>query len=384
MKKHNAKQLFRKYQRGEASAEEQLLVEQLFQKDLESSSYRPDEERILKASERTKTRLMQHIGQQRPVKTIRLWPRIAVASAAAIAFIVCGVYLFNPDKPVEGTRQAGSPAKTGVAGFKKATLILGDGSAVELGAEQTIKNSDGVQIFADETNALVYKTGQNTGGLPTYNALVVPKGGEYKLVLADGTEVWINADTKIRYQVNFDAAKTRTVFLEKGEAYFKVTKNPEKPFVVHHGKIKVQVLGTSFNVNAYTEDVQTTLAEGRVKLSSADGGAQVELVPGEQASFNRLNGSFKKQEIDVYPFVAWKDGILAFENVTMATLMTQIGRLYDYDIELKDEGLKQLHYSGSTDKSADVRKILNIIQKTSKLKFTIKERTIIVEKSTKK
>ncbi len=96
MKNHNAKQLFRKYQRGEASAEEQLLVEQLFQKDLESGSHWPDEERILKASERTKTRLMQHIGQQRSVKTIRLWPWIAVASAAAIAFIVCGVYFSSP------------------------------------------------------------------------------------------------------------------------------------------------------------------------------------------------------------------------------------------------------------------------------------------------
>lgn len=384
MKKHNAKQLFRKYQQGEASAEEQLLVEQLFQKDLESSEYRPDEERILKASERIKTRLMEHIGQESPVKTIRLWPGIAVSLAAAIALIVCGIYFFNPDTPAESTLQAGLPAKKGLAGFKKATLILGDGRAVELGAEQTIKNSDGVQIFADESSALVYKTGQNAGQLPAYNSLVVPKGGEYKLVLADGTEVWLNADTKIRYQVNFDATKTRTVFLERGEAYFKVAKNPEKPFIVHHGDMEVQVLGTSFNVNAYSDDIQTTLAEGKVKVSLNNAKAHLELAPGQQANFNIPAGTLEKQEVDIYPFVAWKDGILAFENVTMEMLMAQIGRLYDYDIQFRDESLKQLHYSGSTDKPADLRKILNIIQKTSKLKLTIKERTIIVEKSTKK
>ncbi|UKJ08552.1 FecR family protein [Solitalea lacus] len=265
----------------------------------------------------------------------------------------------------------------------KATLILGDGKKVELTANQVITNSDGARIRSDSSNALVYESEQNVGDKASYNTLIIPKGGSYKLMLEDGTEIWVNADSRLKYQVNFDVTKTREVFLESGEAYFKVAKNPDKPFIVHNRNMDIRVLGTSFNVNAYSKSIQTTLVEGKVKIS-VNNSQNLDLTPGQQASFDELTGSLEKQDVDVYSFVAWKDDIIAFDNVTMEGLMEQIGRLYDYDIQFKDESLKKLHYSGSADKSESVRDVLNIIQRTSNLQFTIKERSIIIEKMKRK
>lgn len=326
-----------------------------------------------------KSRLTQGDKKNRTVKMYSKWLRYAAVMLLPIMLI--GLYFLSK-------QDAKLPSIANVNktkdGYKKATLILSDGSSVELGANKAINNLDGTQVFDDQTNALTYTKIENVNTTPTFNTLIIPKGNEYKLILADGTEVWVNADTRIKYQVNLSVTKTREVFLESGEAFFKVAKNPNKPFIVHHKNMNVQVLGTSFNINAYSNTVQTTLTEGKVNVSIDNGKQQLELAPDQQANFNLLTKTLEKEDVDVYSFVAWKDGVFALENETMENLMARIGRLYDYDIAFKDESLKHLHYSGSMNKPQDVRKIINIIQKTSNLKLTLKERTIIVEKSTKK
>ncbi|UKJ08562.1 FecR family protein [Solitalea lacus] len=262
---------------------------------------------------------------------------------------------------------------------KKVTLILQDGSNVDL---EQAKNVKGFSGLVNKNSTLDYSKTENITNAPVFNTLVVPRGSDYKLVLEDGTEVWVNADTRIKYQVNLSKTNTRQVYLENGEAYFKVTKNPEKPFIVHNGQMDVQVVGTSFNVNSYTKTIQATLVEGKVKVSAGSDKFLI-LSPGQQANFISATGTLQKEEVDVYPFVSWKDGVIIFENQTMTELMEKISRLYDYDIQIKDEEIKQWHYSGIAKKSSSVEDVLNIIQSISKLKFTIKERTIIVEKSIK-
>lgn len=308
----------------------------------------------------------------------RTW--IRYAAAILLPLLVIGLYFNTKDKiatvPI---------IESADNGFKKATLILSDNSRIALGATGKSMNiTDGTQALTNEKDAVIYNKGSESNTMPVFNTLIVPKGGEYKLVLADGTEIWVNADTRIRYQTNIAATAIREVFLEKGEAFFKVARNPDKPFIVYRDQLKIKVLGTSFNVNTYAEIIQTTLVEGKVNVSLIKGKETLDLTPQQQAVFDPFTGSLTKRDVDPYSFIAWKDGILAFENETMDNLMAQIGRLYDYEIQFKDERLKQLHYSGSTEKSTNVQGILNIIQKTTNLKFTLKERTIIVEKSTRR
>ncbi|SMC87492.1 FecR family protein [Pedobacter nyackensis] len=313
---------------------------------------------------------------KRTVALFSKWARYAAILFLPVALTV-GLYLTLSDKQPKQDQLA---RKHENRGANKVTLILGDGREIELDSQQSIKTSDGTQIQTDADHGLVYTTEKNENRSAIFNTLVIPKGADYKLLLDDLTEIWLNSDSRIKYQVNFNATKTREVYLEKGEAYFKVAKNPNKPFIVRSALMSLQVLGTSFNMNTYSNEVQTTLVEGKVKLESFGSREQMLLNPGQQGNFDKFTGSLKKQDVDVFPFVAWKDGIIVFQNENMGELMAQLGRLYDYEIEFKDQSLKQLHYTGRADKSESIQNILAIIQETANLKFMIKERRITVGK----
>lgn len=264
---------------------------------------------------------------------------------------------------------------------KKVLLILQDGSSVNLQEAKNVKNLKGLQVNNNK-NTLDYTNGENAINVDkaVFNTLVVPKGLNYKLVLEDGTEIWVNADTKIKYQVNLSKTATREVYLESGEAYFNVTKNPGKPFIVHNANMNIQVLGTSFNVNAYSGVVYTTLVEGKVKVNIKNE-SELYLSPNQQAQFDKSTGELDKRDVDVFPSIAWKEGIMVFENITLESLMKQVGRLYDYDYEFNDLQLKQLHFNGRMEKTATVRELLDNIQKTTNVKFNLKDRRIIIEKT---
>lgn len=315
------------------------------------------------------------VGRQ-TVPLFSKWMRYAAILLLPVAFGL-GIYYSLKDN---GEQQAVLNQKQAYSGSKKVTLILGDGKEVELGKQQSITNADGTKIQADANNGLVYQTEKKEGTKAIFNTLVIPKGANYKLILDDLTQIWLNADSRLTYQVNFNATNTREVYLEKGEAYFKVAKNPDKPFIVRSALMSVQVLGTSFNMNTYSSKVITTLVEGKVKMETLGAAAALFLTPGQQGSFDKITGSLKKQEVEVFPFVAWKDGMIVFQNTTMGELMDQLGRLYDCEIEFKDQKLKQLHYTGRADQSESLQDILDIIQETSNLKFTIKGRSVTVEK----
>lgn len=258
---------------------------------------------------------------------------------------------------------------------KEVMLILDNGTQVSL------KNSENTRVLnGNVTNKADQLDYTRSSATADFNTLIVPKGASYKLLLDDGTQVWVNADTKIKYQVNFDNTPTREVYLESGEAFFKVTKNPNKPFIVHKGDMQIEVLGTSFNVNTYKEEIHTTLVEGKVKIGLKNTGKELVLSPGQQARTNLQTTELSKHNVDPYLYSAWKDGILIINNTSMEMLMEELGRLYDYQIVFENETLKKLHYDGSTDKSSDIKPLLDMIEKTTDVKFTIKDRRIIVKK----
>ena len=205
----------------------------------------------------------------------------------------------------------------------------------------------------------------------------VPRGGEYTLVLADGTTVYLNAESELRFPKQFKG-KSRKVYLE-GEGYFDVQRDEKQPFVVEVKQVEVRVLGTSFGIRAYTGEanVLTTLVRGRVNVEA--GGKQVELSPGQQADFNRGNDRLTVTEVDVEQYVSWKDGRLVFDNKPLEFILEELGRWYSFDVFYTNKELKGIPYSLNIKKHEDIAHVLKFIERTGKVKFEINKNTIIVK-----
>lgn len=213
-------------------------------------------------------------------------------------------------------------------------------------------------------------TGQSVG--VKYNTLIVPRGGEFSLELADGTRVWLNAESRLRYPVAF-MGKERKVEME-GEVYFEVVKNNEKPFIVTVNGVDIRVLGTSFNVSAYQEEVVTTLVEGKVQLKRGD--EQVVLSPNQQAIWS--DDKFKVKQVDACNYVLWKEGIFYFEDVDLERILDDMARWYNVNIFYMNPTLKKMKFSVEIKRYEDINEILRRIEQTKRVKFEIKDRTINV------
>ena len=207
----------------------------------------------------------------------------------------------------------------------------------------------------------------------SYTRFVVEKGsGKSSLFLPDGTKVLLNAGTTIQYPTRFDQ-KERTVMLE-GEGYFEVAKNREKPFIVTVNGVDIRVLGTSFNVSAYQEEVVTTLVEGKVQLKRGD--EQVVLSPNQQAIWS--DDKFKVKQVDARNYVLWKEGIFYFEDVDLERILDDMARWYNVNIFYMNSTLKKMKFSVEIKRYEDINEILRRIEQTKRVKFEIKDRTINV------
>ncbi|TCD08266.1 FecR family protein [Pedobacter frigidisoli] len=314
-----------------------------------------------------------------PAKTVKLMPRLLRYAAIFLlpVLILAGgvLYYTKNNQPVEL-----SLAKLQATDHHKATLILADGSKVELSENPNKQLGDvaGTSITNKNKELLSYKTDGSASTEQIFNKLIIPRGAEYKLALADGTTVIINSASVLRFPVNINAASSRDVYLEKGEAYFQVAKNPNKPFIVHANGMDVKVLGTTFNVNTYTKTTRTTLVEGKVEAKSANNQITV-LSPNQQAIFNQQTNALIKADVDVMPYVAWANGKIVFEEATLDEVMDQLSLWYDYDVEFQSDKIKQIHFSGEIERYSDIKVILNIIEQTGGVKFSIKNRRIYVD-----
>ncbi|MDE5422140.1 DUF4974 domain-containing protein [Ancylomarina sp. DW003] len=263
-------------------------------------------------------------------------------------------------------------------GERGAELILSTGVSVKIeAATKEIKELDGSLIQIDSLRGIEYTVETKLESKEIYNTLKVSRGQEFDILLADGTRVWLNAESELRYPVQFIGDR-RQVYL-KGEAYFDVAANKEKVFVVNSYGQQVKVYGTEFCVNAYDQNkIETVLVEGSVGLRVNSTSAETKLKPGELGLANLQTGEVNVNEVNVRPYIAWKDGEFVFENAPLENIMERLERWYDVKVFFMNEECKTYRFTADMQRYADVKDFLFFMETTSNAKFEIKKNAIVV------
>ena len=270
-------------------------------------------------------------------------------------------------------------------GVQKATLVLSNGMSHTLdhGKSESVFDERDVQI-SDNNSSLSYvavnNSPDNSFKAATYNELITPKGGGYQLQLADGSTVWLNADSKLTFPVAFTDS-TRQLFLE-GEAYFEVAHNGA-PFIVSSGDMDVRVMGTSFNVSAYADDEakKTTLVEGKVRVDLREGKQLLQefLMPNTQAVIGEDEAEIAVLDVDASQYNSWVDGKLEFNNETLDHVLKKLARWYDFDYEFSNQSAKDFHFTGRLDNQEKISTILKMLEMTTNVKFKAQDNKIVVQ-----
>ena len=209
------------------------------------------------------------------------------------------------------------------------------------------------------------------------NRVEVPRGGEFSLVLEDGTQVWLNAESELRYPIHF-MGKERVVYL-KGEAYFNVVKNSDAAFLVQVDEFTVKVYGTEFNVNAYEADrVETVLTQGSVSMRCGD--EEVMLKPNQKGAYFKSDGAMRVEDVNVLSYVAWKNGDFIFKDESLESIMNKLARWYDLDVFYQNKELKEIRLSGNLKRYKDVQDLFNAFEKISEARIKVDGRTVVVSK----
>lgn len=370
-------ELIQKYQEGTLTEKEkEVLTRWLIQLDADDYHLTENELQIKQQLSLTALRDKLQPELQAPkVFHLSLWIR----AVAAMLFIAVSLYFYT--KPQHQPGKINTLVKNDLPpGSNKAVLTLSNGSKINL-------NTAGNGVLAKQGNTSVEKSDKgkvtytannnNTIVKPVFNTITTPKGGQYQVILPDGTKAWLNAASYITFPTVFDATK-RDVEIG-GEVYFEVAKNKKKPFSVTCAGQKLTVLGTHFNINAYAEEavIKTTLLEGSVKISN--GSDNVVLKPGQQSLITPNNESKIQvsSAIDLDEIIAWKNGFFQFNKADIRTIMNQIARWYNVDIEFSGK-LPDAHYRGHISRNVNLSKVLKVME-LSGIHFTIEGRKIIVK-----
>ncbi|HJA15711.1 MAG TPA: FecR family protein [Candidatus Butyricimonas faecavium] len=316
--------------------------------------------------------------ESRRTRMIRWSRRIA---AILIFPVVIGSLLLLKEKD-EGVLNKSIVADV-LPGQECAILEMSDGRKVDLGSVSGVESlqMEGI-ILKNDSNVLSYEGGQGTvSDSLKFNTIIVPRGGEYRLILADGTRVWLNSQTRLRYPVKFFGNK-REVYLE-GEAYFEVT-HSGKIFEVHCKGMDVQVLGTSFNIMAYRDEptMQTTLVNGRVQVNSGGKtGTSIVMEPGYQVQLDTLTGKMEMYEVNVANFVGWKEKLFVFDDENMEMMMRKLARWYDVDIIIESPKLKKSVFYGVIRKYENISKILDMLKRTQNIDYVIESNRVVIKEA---
>lgn len=306
---------------------------------------------------------------------LSVWKKWGLYSAvAAILVVAVGVAWFYLRQTTEIPEMAEAVIMPGSA---KAVLVLADGAEVNLGRDDSLSVdlSSGVQAV-NMGKQLIYKGGQSVQ--MQYNELRVPRGGEFEVVLADGTLVKLNAESTLKYPETFGSEQREVVLT--GEAYFQVTKS-EVPFIVKVGGLSVRVYGTSFNINTQkTDRIQTVLVEGKVGIKMAENDCEYILSPSQLADYNTSTGKLEVKEIDLTPYTAWTRGEFVFENQRLEEILETLSLWYDIEVFYQNSSLKDLHFTGYVKRYQTIDQILNALSQSVGVKFSQQGKTLMVSK----
>lgn len=295
--------------------------------------------------------------------------------------LMAGVLTFHLTRPTDQPE-----VKTIVAhkvsitpGDSKAVLTLGDGTVVDLDAQSSheLKES-GMQIQVNQAELAYNKQETETiKEAPVYNQIDIPRGGEYKLRLSDGSLVHLNAMSSLRYPVHF-SGETREVELT-GEAFFEVSKDAAKPFIVKTAGIDVRVLGTTFNVSAYPDNpyTQTTLVSGSVQMQTKEG-ASIVLKPSQQAELDNKSHEMVVRQVDASLYTSWVQGKIYFKDERLETIMTTLARWYDVTIVYANEQVKNMRFGCNLNRYEEITPFLKLLEATGKVKTKVENHTITI------
>ncbi|MEO7140058.1 MAG: FecR domain-containing protein, partial [Ferruginibacter sp.] len=264
-----------------------------------------------------------------------------------------------------------------LAGAKKATLVLSNGSSLLLqGSVDSLFNEGGSAIQRNANGSLVY-TGREPGRETSWNTLHIPNGGEYMIVLEDGSKVWLNAASSLRYPVQFTGRERRVELLE-GEAYFEIAKNKERPFIVMANRMEVQAIGTAFNVNTYGNAdslVSTTLTEGKVSVQTRE--SRYMLEAGQQVRLNKAGPVVADADVDAV--TGWKNGLFVFNNAPLWEVMVQLARWYDVHVAYDPRFKEQQFFTGEIKRNVPLSELLQMLELTGIARFKIHDGTILIQ-----
>ena len=347
---------------------EQICQEDLFSKERyvyekihDTKAFSVFEKRVRKVSSRS-------IGNWWKYAAVLLFPILVVGSWK----------LMHETEQVSIVASSVAPIQPGCS---QAVLVLDDGRKVFLKEEEEGVISEDKEItVTGEKDRLVYTSseGKNVDEI-RFNELEVPRGGEYKVRLADGTLVYLNSATRMKYPVKFDE-KERKVYLS-GEAYFEVAKDPERPFFVEMEGVEVRVYGTSFNVNTHQKgNIQTVLVKGSIGVKVLSSGMESVIRPGQMAEFKQGNTKVDVKDVNVAVYTDWKDGIFRFENQRLEDILAVLSNWYDMNVFYQTVSVKELHFSGYMERYKDVSVILEAITLSTGVTFSVQGKTIIVSK----
>lgn len=319
-----------------------------------------------------------------PAPQQKLYPWLRYAAVLFVACLAGVLYFYLSGKHNAGRvgttpqlaqqETANGNAAPIMAAKGNAVLLLASGETIDLTEPERKQLTLGGLEVKNENNLLAYPS-TATSAEVSYNTLQVPVGGAYQVQLPDGSRVWLNSASSLRYPTQFAGGK-REVELQ-GEAYFEVKKD-NRQFVVTTGEVQVQVLGTAFNLSAYPGDatIATTLVEGKVRMSGS--GHETILNPDKQAVYSKSDKQLHKRDVDTYAYTAWRNGELHFKKEKLKHLMARLSRWYAFDVTYANPALKEKEFTGIALKDKPLEHILRLISKTAGIDYRIENNTVIL------
>ncbi|WP_065218206.1 MULTISPECIES: FecR family protein [Butyricimonas] len=315
--------------------------------------------------------------KRRMTSPTRVLYRWTAAVAVVVILVASGWWLMNEMPSRESGREVIVGMRSAVVpGKNQAVLVTETGREIVLGMSSGMRvmEEGGVDVTDDSTRGVRY-SGTEVGEV-RYHTLRVPKGGEYRIVLSDGTEVWLNSESELRYPTVFTGER-RVVEL-KGEGYFSVTRDERQPFIVVASGVRTKVYGTEFNVKAYADNkVDVTLVEGKVAVKRASDDSEYALTPGQNAHLEA--GAVPLiEKVNVHKYIAWKEGYFYYENERLEVIVNDLKRWYDFDVVYVGSGVKDLRFELWSGRDSDIGVIMGLLTKTNRVSVRLDGRTLIV------
>ena len=340
------------------------------------------EYQVVTRSDKNASDSLKHVREKIKARGRRqLWIQITAVASVVILFALSFAFFYMPELERE------SPVSAKVhAGGMKATLIVANGIQVDLMQDnlQDVVRQYGATVLEDKKNELRYdnvEVNEEIEEKPVYHTISTPVGGEYHFTLADGTMVWLNSSSRLTFPTRF-TGDAREVLVE-GEVYFGVQHDESKPFIVRVNDVSVRVLGTEFCISAYPENegVMTTLVRGAVQVTS--GNNQVVLKPGYQAVVDQYSGAISQRAVELSLYTSWVRGIFEYENMELNDIMVQLARWYDVQFTFSASECKERRFTGVIRKYEDLNDVLDMIEKTTNVKFIINGKNVTITSVTR-